>query len=52
MLIGPFNTETSKKASAHKRRMGEGKVKRENQQKKLSVEKDNSLIKIYGNPSE
>lgn len=42
MVIGPFITETSKKDSPHKKRrgwVGKGKVKRQNQQKKLTVEK-------------
>lgn len=46
MVIGPFITETSKKDSPHKKRrgwVGKGKVKRQNQQKKLTVEKKKQL---------
>lgn len=52
MFIGPFNTETSKKASAHKKgEGGKGKVKKREPTEEVT-EKDNSLMKIYGNPSE
>lgn len=46
----PLHTHTH----THKDREWErkGKVKRENQQKKLTVEKDDSRMKIYGNHTE